>query len=448
MFDRGDEKSCLTLIFKGFSKSTHLWYTIFPMCTNREFDRKGSARHIRRLAAFFIAAVLLLLGTVPVHGASGAYLNYLFKDIYVDGYHINNFQLEDPVCIYKGSAYIPLDGLFSSLLGLEHLTGGGAVQLKKTDAVHYSAPSDLRFNDNHFEDRTGVPIYSGTEFYLVEEFLDPSAVTEAAREAQRLVRYGQQLAGIFQSKDPAGDNMSVTADAPAVQEDEPVRLDLKASDFFDCGGTLYVRLTALTSLEQLPYTAYFDSIGGLSISTDASVSAQYLFSNDNRSYIEGRAAYMRNAQPALTENDSIILEYLFRHEATVHGLDQDFLMALCRTESTYDLSLLERKSPIGLMQLMPRTVTGSGWTIEEVRDKHGNIQFGASYIAALIEMYNGNETKALAAYNQGSGKVASGNYSTGYSAKVQSYRTSLINWCSSHGYSNTFHEVSERLTGK
>ncbi|MBQ4234066.1 MAG: transglycosylase SLT domain-containing protein, partial [Firmicutes bacterium] len=199
---------------------------------------------------------------------------------------------------------------------------------------------------------------------------------------------------------------------------------------------------------QLPYTAYFDSIGGLSISTDASVSAQYLFSNDNRSYIEGRAAYMRNAQPALTENDSIILEYLFRHEATVHGLDQDFLMALCRTESTYDLSLLERKSPIGLMQLMPRTVTGSGWTIEEVRDKHGNIQFGASYIAALIEMYNGNETKALAAYNQGSGKVASGNYSTGYSAKVQSYRTSLINWCSSHGYSNTFHEVSERLTGK
>ncbi|MBR0441495.1 MAG: hypothetical protein IJK25_06115, partial [Firmicutes bacterium] len=73
------------------------------MCTNREFDRKGSARHIRRLAAFFIAAVLLLLGTVPVHGASGAYLNYLFKDIYVDGYHINNFQLEDPVCIYKGS---------------------------------------------------------------------------------------------------------------------------------------------------------------------------------------------------------------------------------------------------------------------------------------------------------------------------------------------------------
>ena len=83
-----------------------------------------------------------------------------------------------------------------------------------------------------------------------------------------------------------------------------------------------------------------------------------------------------------------------------------------------------------------------------MRDKHGNIQFGASYIAALIEMYNGNETKALAAYNQGSGKVASGNYSTGYSAKVQSYRTSLINWCSSHGYSNTFHEVSERLTGK
>ena len=124
------------------------------------------------------------------------------------------------------------------------------------------------------------------------------------------------------------------------------------------------------------------------------------------------------------------------------------LMALCRTESTYDLSLLERKSPIGLMQLMPRTVTGSGWSIEEVRDKHGNIQFGASYIAALIEMYNGNETKALAAYNQGSGKVASGNYSTGYSAKVQSYRTSLINWCRNHGYSNTFHEVSERLTGK
>jgi hypothetical protein len=420
------------------------------MCTERSFEKRSPGSAISGIAAALLAAVLILSAAAPVFAASEEKsLNYLFKDIYVDGRHINNYQLSDPVCIVAGSAYIPLNAEFLSLLGLEKLAGGGVIQFRKTEAVPYSAPADLCFNVNHFDDRRGVPIYEGAEFFLVEEFAEPTYFSAKNRQARQMLHYGQQLAGLYQNRGASEAGNISAEEARSVEplsEELPLKkLALSSADFFDCGGVLYVRLTALTSLPELPYSAYFDSIGGLSISTDASVSAQYLFSNNNRSYIEGRAAYMRNAQPALTENDSLILEYLFRHEATVHGISQDLLMAVSRTESTYDLSLLERRSPIGLMQLMPRTVEGKGWTIEDVRDKHGNIQFGAEYISYLIDLYRGNETKALSAYNQGTGTVKSGNYSTAYAAKVQTFMSNIAVWCANRGYAPRFLRVSERL---
>ncbi|MBR0140018.1 MAG: lytic transglycosylase domain-containing protein [Firmicutes bacterium] len=420
------------------------------MCTILR-EKQGLRPHIGRLTALLLAVLLLAGSAIPAFAASNErYLNYLFKDIYVDGYHINNYQLENPVCIYGGSAYVPLDDAFKAMLGLDIKVGGGVIQLVKTEPVHYKTPSDLRFYRNHFDDRIGTPIYSGTAFFLCESFADPAELGEKAKTAGLMLSLGKQLAGIYQNtaaaSDPdipqsAGFEMPVISETAASAESLP----LKTSDFCDCGEVLYVRLTALTALEQLPYTAYFDSVGGLSISTDASVSAQYLFSNNNRSYIEGRTAYMKNAQPALSDNDALILEYLFRHEATVYGLSQDLLMAVSRTESTYDLSLLERKSPIGLMQLMPRTVEYEGWTVEEVRDKHGNIEFGAKHLSDLLARYGGNVTKTLSAYNWGTGSVARGTYNTNYANKVTTFRSNIVTWCGNRSYASKFLEVSERV---
>ncbi len=421
------------------------------MCTFLR-EKQGLRPHIRK-AAVLVLSVLLLIGSAcPVFGASSErYLNYLFKDIYVDGYHINNYQLKNPVCICGGSAYIPLDDAFRAMLGLQLKVGGGVMQLVKTEPVRYETPSDLRFYRNHFDDRIGTPIYSETSFFLCESFADPAELGEKAKTARLMLSLGRQLAGIAQSS-AATSSPDLSAgqglEIPALSE-TPVSAEsllLKNSDFCDCGGVLYVRLTALTSLEQLPYSAYFDSIGGLSISTDPSVSAQFLFSNNNRSYIEGRTAYMKNAQPALSDNDALILEYLFRHEATVYGISQDLLMAVSRTESTYDLSLLERKSPIGLMQLMPRTVEYEGWTVEEVRDKHGNIEFGAKHLADLLARYGGNVIKALSAYNWGTGSVARGSYNTNYANKVSGFRSNILTWCSNRSYAPGFLEVSERVS--
>ncbi len=87
-----------------------------------------------------------------------------------------------------------------------------------------------------------------------------------------------------------------------------------------------------------------------------------------------------------------------------HGLDPDFIASVVHAESGYNVKALSPKGAQGLMQLMPKTAADLG--VKDSFDPEANIEAGTKYLRALLDQYNGDVVKALAAYNAGVQRVA------------------------------------------
>ncbi len=94
-----------------------------------------------------------------------------------------------------------------------------------------------------------------------------------------------------------------------------------------------------------------------------------------------------------------------------NGLDEYFVMAVIRAESSFDHKAHSGLAR-GLMQLTDDTAEwaagklGMEYHADMVETPDVNIKIGCWYLAYLIDMYGNTET-ALAAYNAGPGKVNS-----------------------------------------
>lgn len=86
-----------------------------------------------------------------------------------------------------------------------------------------------------------------------------------------------------------------------------------------------------------------------------------------------------------------------------YQLDPDFINSVIRAESGFQQRAVSNKGAQGLMQLMPQTSTELG--IANPFDPNANVDGGTKYLRALLEKYNFDVVKALAAYNAGSRRV-------------------------------------------
>jgi soluble lytic murein transglycosylase-like protein len=98
------------------------------------------------------------------------------------------------------------------------------------------------------------------------------------------------------------------------------------------------------------------------------------------------------------------LRELAAASARRHGLDPELVMAVVSVESDFQPQAVSPKGAQGLMQLMPATARGLG--VKDAFDPAENLDGGARYLKELIALYDGDVTKALAAYNAGPGAVA------------------------------------------
>ena len=95
---------------------------------------------------------------------------------------------------------------------------------------------------------------------------------------------------------------------------------------------------------------------------------------------------------------------LVLNAGTKHGIDPDFIASVVHAESGFNVKAVSPKGAQGLMQLMPKTAQELG--VKDSFDPEANVDAGTKYLRALLDQYNGNVPKALAAYNAGANRVA------------------------------------------
>jgi soluble lytic murein transglycosylase-like protein len=107
---------------------------------------------------------------------------------------------------------------------------------------------------------------------------------------------------------------------------------------------------------------------------------------------------------------------LIASRANSNGLNPYLVLSLMRQESWFNPDATSVSDARGLMQLLPSTanrmIRENGLAIAEppnLFDPNVNVELGTTYLQKLLAMFNGNEIRAVAAYNAGEHAVAGWN---------------------------------------
>ena len=94
---------------------------------------------------------------------------------------------------------------------------------------------------------------------------------------------------------------------------------------------------------------------------------------------------------------------LINRIAAEEGVDPELVRAIIKAESNFDPGAVSRKGAQGLMQLMPGTA--GRYAVGDAFDPEANIRGGVRYLRSLHDLFPGQPTLALAAYNAGENVV-------------------------------------------
>ena len=89
--------------------------------------------------------------------------------------------------------------------------------------------------------------------------------------------------------------------------------------------------------------------------------------------------------------------------SAAYHLDPDLVNSVIHAESGFNAHAVSPKGARGLMQLMPGTANQLG--VNDSFDPQANVTGGSRYLRELLERYNFDLVKALAAYNAGPERV-------------------------------------------
>src|SRR5713226_9100308 len=107
--------------------------------------------------------------------------------------------------------------------------------------------------------------------------------------------------------------------------------------------------------------------------------------------------------PSAKSGPTLPLNQVVNSASAVYHLDPDLVNSVIHAESGFNAHAVSPKGARGLMQLMPGTANQLG--VNNAFDPEANVTGGSRYLRELLERYNFDLVKALAAYNAGPQRV-------------------------------------------
>ena len=95
-------------------------------------------------------------------------------------------------------------------------------------------------------------------------------------------------------------------------------------------------------------------------------------------------------------------EEMIEAAAAKYSVDPNLVKSIATAESDWNQNAISPVGAIGVMQLMPETAAALG---VDPYNEQENIEGGAKYIRQMLDTFDGNVRKAIAAYNAGPGAV-------------------------------------------
>lgn len=92
---------------------------------------------------------------------------------------------------------------------------------------------------------------------------------------------------------------------------------------------------------------------------------------------------------------------LIKAAARAHGVDPHLVAAVVAAESGFDPTAVSSKGAVGLMQVIP--ASAGEW--DRLLEPGQNLKTGVAYLKYLLEFFDGDLIKSLAAYNCGLGRL-------------------------------------------
>jgi len=111
----------------------------------------------------------------------------------------------------------------------------------------------------------------------------------------------------------------------------------------------------------------------------------------------------QGTQPSVRTHSAADVNQVVNSASAAYHLDPDLVNSVIHAESGFNSRAVSPKGAQGLMQLMPSTATALG--VNDAFDPKANVTGGSQYLRELLERYNFDLVKALAAYNAGPQRV-------------------------------------------
>ncbi len=138
------------------------------------------------------------------------------------------------------------------------------------------------------------------------------------------------------------------------------------------------------------------------------VTRLYLSSDPSRGYVDVPTSEILNITrqevPAPPPAGPADVGQIVSEASARHQIDPDLINSVIRAESGFNARAVSPKGAQGLMQLMPQTAFQLG--VSNPFEAASNVDGGTRYLSELLQQYQGDMTKALAAYNAGPQRVA------------------------------------------